>query len=575
MVSNANTAFAAALAAALADLGLTDVCVSPGSRNTPLTLAFAARDDLTCWVHHDERGAGFFGLGLARASRRPVALVCTSGTAATEYFPAITEALQTGAPLIVITADRPPELRDVGAPQTIDQIDLYGNKVKWFHHGAPPDLAAAALAPDLAAHAWGEAMGGVPGPVHLNLPFREPLVTATVDDAALDEGARVDASTPTPMVRPARVVPPDDDVAEIARALAGRRALFVVGHVEGDAPDAIAGLARSAGAAVFVDPQSGLRAGPNTPATVPYADLLAAAGALDRLTPEIVVRWGSLPTSKATWRWLDNHRDVPQLLIDPRGRDPLGSCRWIVRADPGAMAAAIRPAARAPSDWMSQWSALGSAAADAVRNELTSSAFPNEPAIAATVFASAPQGAALFAGSSMPIRDIDTFAAQRQAPLSIYANRGANGIDGSVSTAAGIAASGRPTVALIGDVAALHDVGALATVARMGLPLTTVVVHNDGGGIFSLLQQADPSVVEPMTFERFFGTPHGTDFVAVAEAFGLKARSVTGREELAELVGATGSAPLLIQVHTERQAIVPLRNAAVAAVRDAIRQTLE
>lgn len=565
MSPTANRAFADVLVASLADLGLRDVCVSPGSRNTPLSLAVAAHSGIDVWVHHDERSSGFFAIGLARAASRPVALVCTSGTAATEYFPAVIEAGLSRVPLIVITADRPPELRDVGAPQAIDQIKLYGDKVKWFHQGAPPDDVAVRTAPQLVAHAWGAACDVPAGPVHLNLPFREPLV---------DAPAALDHVRATPTVRPHRAAPTGDDVAALAGNLDGRNSLFVVGTVAPHAASAIAQLAERTGAVVFADPQSGLRAG--SPAHVPiaHADLLAGAGALDRYAPELVVRWGALPTSKATWRWLEANPSVPQILVDAAShRDPTSSVRHVLRHDPGEVAGAVVTAAPAAPEWIESWRQLAVDAARAVDEVLADEPFPNEPQIASTVFAALPPDAALFAGSSMPIRDVDAFAIPRPDPLHIVANRGANGIDGSVSTAAGVAAAGMPTAALIGDVAALHDLGALAMVRRVALPLTVVVVHNDGGGIFGLLPQADPNVVDPNTYELVFGTPHGTDFVAVAAALGLEAETVTERDRLAELVANPGAGPRLIQLHTDRHRIAPLRQKVNAAIKAALPNT--
>ncbi len=557
MLSNANGVFAAALVAALADLGLTDVCISPGSRSTPISLAFDVRSDVTSWIHHDERSAGFFALGLARVSGRPVALVCTSGTAATEYLPAVTEAAQSYVPLIVLTADRPPELRGLGAPQTIDQIELYGTRVKWFHQAATPDTDPNAAA-DLVAAAWQRAIGGRPGPVHVNLPFREPLL-ATAPAAPPGGTALPVQAAPT---RPA-----DANLAELRSLVRRSRVLFVVGPGTTRSAEAIAAAAARCNAVIVADPQSGLRFGPRSRDVIVAADLLVAAGALDRLAPDVVVRFGPLPTSKATWRWLALHPEIPQILVDPAGdRDPLAAGRLIVPGDVAIAAGAIPPV-DGDASWTAAWRSLDATAAETVAKTLVTEPFPNEPAIARTVVANVPPGGALFAGSSMPIRDVDTFGKLRAEPLRVVANRGANGIDGSISTAAGIAATGIPTVALIGDVAALHDVGALATAVRMALPLTVVVVHNDGGGIFHLLPQADPTLVDPTTFERVFGTPHGTDFVEVARAFGLESHRTDDADLLGELVATTGPGPRLVEVATDRGRIAPLRGEIGAAVR--------
>ncbi len=558
---SANVPFAAALADALSRLGVTDVCLSPGSRNTPLTLAFAAHDGLRDWIHHDERSAGFFALGLARASGRAVAIVSTSGTAAAEYHPAVVEAALSRVPLLVLTADRPPELRDVGAPQTIDQIKLYGDAVKWFHHGAPPGPAEVAHAPHLAAHAWGTAMEPPAGPVHLNLAFREPL---------LDAMPSMTVPATPPVVATGAAAPDSATIGQVGDLIAGRRTLFVAGLVPTGAAEEIDRLAAAVNAVVVADPQSGLRSGSPTATVLSSGDLLAAAGALDVDPPAVVVRWGALPTSKPVWRWLEDHPETPQILIDAGAhRDPLASASMIVRSDPALTAAALGEPAPGPQDWVVRWAQWDHDATAAVAKSLRTVPFPNEPQIARTVVAAAPDGSALFAGSSMPIRDVDAFAARAASGVDIFANRGANGIDGSLSTALGIAASGRPAIALVGDVAALHDVGALATAARLDLPLTVVVVHNDGGGIFHLLPQADPGHVDPAVFERTFGTPHGTDFVAVAGAFGLAARRLGSAEELHQAI-AGNQGPQLLELRTSRAEIAPLRRRIVSAVRDAL-----
>ena len=560
---DANVDFSRALAASLHALGLRDVCISPGSRNTPLTLAFAVHTGIQDWSHHDERSAGFFAIGLAKASGRPVALVCTSGTAAAEYHPAVVEAFQSRVPLLVLTADRPPELRDVGAPQAIDQVKAYGDHVKWSHTGAPPDDTAVQTAPALAAHAWGEAVASPAGPVHLNLPFRDPLVPDTREEPSSPAG-------PTPSVHTGTAVAAPATVAKLDRILAARKTLFVVGSLAGGAgADQIDALAAALGAVVFADPQSGLRSGARTSAVIASADLLASAGALDTDPPDVVVRWGGVPTSKPVWRWLESHPDVIQVLIDAGGHhDPLATAHLVVRADAATTAEQIDTPG-GPDEWAEAWRHRDDAAEVAVAAALSTEAFPNDPAVARLVAAAAPPGATLFTGSSMPIRDVDTFAAHRDEPLTVIANRGANGIDGSISTTLGVAAAGHPCVALIGDVAALHDVGALATMARLRLPLILVIAHNDGGGIFHLLPQADPSRVDPAVFERHIATPHGTDFVAVATALGLPARRVEDAAGLTAHV-ATGEGPLVLEVRTNRHDLAALR----ARLRKAVAATL-
>ena len=551
--ASAATAFATALAAALADLGLTAAVISPGSRNTPLTSAFAAQGRIEDWSVLDERSAGFFALGMAKTERRPVALVCTSGTAAAEYHPAVVEADLARVPLLVLTADRPGRLRDVGAPQTIDQVKLYGAAVRWFHQGSTPDASAAATAPDLAAHAWAEAMGVPPGPVHLNLPFDDALVAPGDQPIAEREGPGA-----TPRVAAGMMSPAAATVAEICALIGGRRTIAVVGALPEAGARAVCSMAMVLGIPVLADPQSGLRGG-HRGTVLASGDLLATVGLLDRLAPEAVLRFGAAPTSKAITTWLAGQRHLPQVLVDPAGwRDATASASLVVRADPDAVATAVAGAADpATEDWGTAWNDADAAAQAALDEALAAEPFPSEPAIARTVAASVPEGGLLYVSSSMPIRDLDAFMGAGGEPVPVLANRGANGIDGVISSALGAAAMGRPTTALVGDVAALHDLNALAAAVRLDLPVTMVVVNNDGGGIFSFLPQADVTRFDPVVFERHLGTPHGTSFAAVAAALGMKVERADTAAALATLVAA-GAGPVLVELRTDRTENVAL-----------------
>ncbi len=568
--ANRNYAFVVPFVAALAELGLRHVCISPGSRSTPLALSFAADERIHDHVHLDERSAAFYALGMAKTTGLPVALVCTSGTAAAEYHPAAAEARQARVPLLLLTADRPAELRDAGAPQTIDQVGLYGRSVKWFHDvGAPvPDAAFFRTAPALAGRAWAAALDAPAGPVHLNFRFRDPLHPATVPGDAPDPGPLT-----MPAYRPGILQPPDAVVAEVAGLIAGRRTMIVAGPQRDPAlAGALAGLATSAGFPALADALSGLRCGRHDlAAVVAHGAALAGAGLLDRLRPEAVVRVGAQPTSKAVFRWLAEHPDVPQILIEPAGwRDPDGAASLVVRADPAATIAALTKAlaAPAPADWLAEWRKADELAARTLTSEVEAAGFPSEPGVVAALGRALPAGARLWAASSMPVRDVDTFLPRRAAPLRVLANRGANGIDGLLSSAFGSAlADPSPTYVLAGDLSALHDLTGLAAAARLGAPATAVVVDNDGGGIFHFLPQA-----ELAEFERLFGTPHGTDLVAVANALGVPAEEVGDAGRLEELVADPPSGPRLALVRTERAANATLHRAiegALAAALDA------
>jgi 2-succinyl-5-enolpyruvyl-6-hydroxy-3-cyclohexene-1-carboxylate synthase len=544
-----NATFCAALASNLATLGLRHVCISPGSRNTPLAAAFAAHPTITDWSIHDERSAGFVALGIAKAGGLPAAVISTSGTAAAEYTPAVIEADAAAVPLLVLTADRPPELRGVGAPQTIDQLGLYGGAVRWFHDAGVPDEATIAAVPGLAAHAWSTALRPPAGPVHLNLPFREPLADGP-------PGA-LPAATPL-LMGAAASAPGDAELAGLADLVSGRRTLLVVGPTEEDGlAEACAALAAAGDFPLLADPLSGVRHGPHDRGhVVAHGDLLAGAGLLDRLAPEAIVRFGGLPTSKPIWQWMAAHPEIPQILVDRgRWRDATGSARVVVDGAAAPLASSLAGLVDpAEPSWWKAWHEADAAAGAALAAGLADLPFPNEPAVARSVVATLPPDAILMVGSSMPVRDVDTFGGSRATPLRILGNRGANGIDGTLSTALGAAAGNAPVTALVGDVAVVHDLNALATIARLAPRLTVVAIHNDGGGIFHFLPQRDPSVLAPEVFERHLATPHGLDLVAVAAATGLEARRIASSAELEAALATPPPAPRFLEIRTDRTA---------------------
>lgn len=543
-MTETNATFAATLIGAFARLGVRHVCLSPGSRNTPLSLAIAAAPELTDWVHIDERSSGFFALGVAKATRRPVLIVTTSGTAAAELHPAIVEARYGRVPIIAITADRPFELRDVGAPQTIDQQNLYGSSVHWAHDIEATSLDARRTAA-LAARLFATAGGQPPGPVHLNVRFREPLVDAIDGNPAV---------VGVPEVISARAHVDDTSASYLADAVSARRGVLVVGPQ--DDPDlaaAATAFAAATGWPIIGDALSGLRCGRHERAHVIEAgDPLAWAGWLDTASPEMVIRCGALPTSKPIWRWLEEHPSVPQVFIEPTGwRDPTASASTVVRGDPTATLQVLAERVRrpAPTEWIERWRAADALASGAVDDALGGRAFPNEPAIARALSEHLTEGSALWVGSSMPVRDVDAFFRSSDRAIDIKANRGANGIDGLLSSGSGYAAvTGAGTVILAGDLSVLHDLSGLATVSRLAIPLTIVVVHNDGGGIFHFLPQAGHP-----EFERYFGTPHGVDFTLVAHALGITAESIDDPDRFAEALLAEATGPRLLQLSTDRE----------------------
>ncbi|MCY3918762.1 MAG: 2-succinyl-5-enolpyruvyl-6-hydroxy-3-cyclohexene-1-carboxylic-acid synthase [Chloroflexi bacterium] len=562
--------FAAALADGLVAGGVRDVCLCPGSRSTPVAVAVQRHPALRTWIHLDERSCAYFALGLAQARQAPVALLCTSGTAALNFAPAVAEAATAGLPLVVLTADRPPELRGVGANQTVDQLRPYGGHAKAFAELPLPVAGDAAAG---AARHWGRrapvlATAAPAGPVQLNLPFREPLIPDLPAPAVL---------TPDREGPPPRVEPAPGDVGALA-SLVGerRRGLIVAGP--GHAPDgvqAITGLAAALGYPILADPLSQLRRGPHDRSHViaGYDAMLRAPAGPD-LRPEVVLRVGRTPTSKALGAFLAGLTDAEQVVIAEPGRwnDPDLVATRSIDADPTAVCRrlleALATLAGPDAAWLTAWRERERRACAAVDASLADGL--TEPGAIRSLIDALPPGAAVVAGNSMPIRDLDTVLRPGPEPLHVYGNRGASGIDGVVSTALGIAAArpGSPLALVLGDLSAYHDMNGLLAVRRFGLSATIVVLNNDGGGIFSMLPQAS-RVPE---FEPLFGTPHGLRFEHAAAQYGLGyARPATPqayREALADSLARDGAQ--LIEVTTERAANAALHEAMWGRVRDAL-----
>jgi 2-succinyl-5-enolpyruvyl-6-hydroxy-3-cyclohexene-1-carboxylate synthase len=554
----------------LARCGMTDACSSPGSRSTPLVVSLARDERLRCHSHLDERSAGFFGLGVAKASGRPVAIACTSGTAAAHYAPAVIEAHEARVPLIVLTADRPPELRDVGAGQTIDQLKLYGDAVKWFVEVGVYDATPATLRwiRTLACRAYWTTLDGRPGPVHLNFPFREPLVPIGEHDP--QPAGRPDGR---PWLAQLAVAPSRRAAVEaLAPRVAGAsRGVVVAGRWErgADFGRAVSDFAATAGFVLLADPLSGARTG--AAAVAHYDALLRDERFAGRHTPDLVLRVGDLPTSKPLRTWLAGLDDAQQILIDPEQawQDPAGIVDLSLPADPVGVLPALAAEAKADPAWLAAWRDADAAAAAALARELDDESELSEPRIAVELATALPATATLVVASSMPVRDVESFWPVADEAPRVLSNRGANGIDGTVSTAFGVAAHasvsrGGPVVALVGDVALAHDIGGLLAAKRLGLALTIVVVNNDGGGIFDFL----PVAVLRDVFEEHVATPHGLDFGHAAALYGLAyeaPRDVAQlRAVLAEALARDGST--LIELRTSREANVELHRRAFDAV---------
>ncbi|MDH3606490.1 MAG: 2-succinyl-5-enolpyruvyl-6-hydroxy-3-cyclohexene-1-carboxylic-acid synthase [Acidimicrobiia bacterium] len=545
----------------LAAHGLRHVCISPGSRSTPLALTVARHPDISHWVHHDERSAAFFALGIAKTTRLPAAVVTTSGTAAAELHPAAVEARYGRVPLLLLTADRPPSLRGTGANQTIDQVNLFGSSVKLFEDAPLAAVSTPAATRTLAARAWAEAVTAPAGPVHLNFPFDEPLMP---EGPFPEFGARVERITWT---APSNA-PEEQSLRTLAETAAGRRGILLAGP-RGDSPslEALLDLAAATGFPILADPLSGLRVGRHDLSrVVGHYDALAQAGFLDEMQPELAIRFGVVPTSKAINNWLADHPDVAHATVDTTGwRDPGGTAQLMVTADPDTTARQLAKliTTPAPADWLHAWLAADRTAGQALAETPTEF---TELAAVATVLSAVPEPAIVWVSSSMPIRQVDLMLGATDREMRLLANRGASGIDGFISSGIGSAVAGdQPTVLITGDLSLLHDLTALGWASRHRTDITIVLINNDGGGIFHLL----PPVSLP-EFEELFGTPHGLDFSQAARLFGIEYVRVGTGDELQSVLATTPNGPRLIEATFEREAGVAAYRAAIDRVRLAL-----
>ncbi len=573
-LTNANTALASAFVEELARGGVRLAVISPGSRSTPLAVALWRQAEIEVNVILDERSAAFFALGAAQATGAPVAMLCTSGTAAANYHPAICEADESAIPLIALSADRPPELRGIGAGQTIDQLKLYGSSVRWFcevgTHAADDDglLHYRSVACRALAAARGEPR---PGPVHLNLPWREPLSPVSVEGA-------VTATDPLALggrdVRPLTAVPPIDMepsaflLDEVAGHIADASSGVIIAGRQPDPGlrEPLAELAKASGFPILAEPTSQLRCGPHDRSHVvtTYDHLLRDEPFREATRPDLVLRFGEMPTSKPLRAWLEQSA-ADQIVIDPRcgWNEPSRRAAALLRADPTELAAGW--AARLGSEERlppSRWLEAEARSLEALAAKLDALDELTEPGLHRALGQAHADGDLVYTASSMPIRDQEAFLPSSETDALFLCNRGANGIDGLVSSGIGAArASGRPTTIVTGDLGLLHDVGGLAALRDSSTPVRIVVINNDGGGIFGFLPQAESLPSEE--FEALLGTPQGVDLAAAAKLFGLPHHSVRA---LDQLPGALAAGSGLIEVKVDRQQAIPLRRRLSEAV---------
>jgi 2-succinyl-5-enolpyruvyl-6-hydroxy-3-cyclohexene-1-carboxylate synthase len=561
--TNRNTALASAFVEELARCGVRHAAIAPGSRSSPLALALLRAPAIETTSIVDERCAGFFALGAAQATGTPAAVVCTSGTAAANLHPAVCEADEAGVPLLVLTSDRPPELRGVGAGQAIDQLKLYGEAVRWFCEVGTHEADDAGLLHfrSVGCRAFAAAHGDArPGPVHLNLAWRDPLGPEPVaGDVTARSALPLEGRGERPLHAVISPIPAPDEhlLDELAERIeAAPHGLIVAGRQPGrTVPGPIAALARGAGYPILADPTSQLRVGPHDRELVVWAYEAIARAAPEALAPELVLRFGDMPTCKPLRGWLAALDGSRQVVVDPdRGwNEPSRHAETILRADPASLSSGVAGRLRSgrDSDWTASWLDASNAAAEAIERELASLDEPTEPGVHAALGRLYADGDLVYTASSMPIRDQEAFLASSPSDVRFLCNRGANGIDGLLSSGIGAAAaSGRPTWILTGDLGLFHDMNALATLRHVSVPVRIVVLNNDGGGIFEFLPQAEQVTREE--FEAIFGTPLGLDLEGVAALHELRYERVEGLGEL-KRVAEGGSALIEVPVPDRRR----------------------
>lgn len=558
--ANRNMLWARVFVEELARCGLKAVCIAPGSRSTPLVMAFAERDDITIYSHLDERSAAFFALGLALATDEPAAVLCTSGTATANFFPAIIEAYQSQVPLLILTADRAHELRESGANQTIDQVKLYGDQVLWSVDVAlpeqnPPALVIRSLR-TLACRAYAKANGLRKGPVHLNFPFRKPLEPTPVESdsteippeaqARSDRRPFVQFERGTLVVSAAQIKPLVEAIQQHERGLivCGPRAFA------GGVPDALYGLAQASRYPIVADPLSGVRYGKSKGGFI-----ISSADSIQLNPPDVVIRFGAVPASQRLNDLLSSGRIQRYFHVSLSGEwaDDNHRVTHFIQADPALVCAELV--------WrIKEDESRAGGAGDILSDDQQFWSVVEREARSGTYFDGLtlydlidliPEDSTLFVSSSLPVRHLDQFGRATQKCIHVYANRGASGIDGVVSSAlgAGAARPDKPLVLVIGDISLHHDMNGLLAVQRCGIPITIVLLNNDGGGIFHRLPIKD---FEPV-FTNLFITPHGLDYTHAAQMYGLEYARADDRETFRQAFSASVSSGKshLIEVRTD------------------------
>ncbi|WP_066063219.1 2-succinyl-5-enolpyruvyl-6-hydroxy-3-cyclohexene-1-carboxylic-acid synthase [Neobacillus soli] len=550
------TAYIAAFVAELLSSGVTDVVVSPGSRSTPMAMVMAEHPTLKVHIHVDERSAAFFALGIAKASNRPVAILCTSGTAAANYFPAIVEARYARVPLIVLTADRPHELREVGAPQAIDQIHLYGRQVKWFAEMALPENSQEIIryARTVCARAAAIATEAPKGPVHLNFPFREPLIPK-LDDELFQLQERPKGYV---KIHNGDLTIDNIQLKEIAGRISGKeKGIIVCGNIADEQfADAVTLLSKALDFPILADPLSQLRSGKHSQENIieSYDTFLRNEDAKSYLKPDVILRFGAMPISKALTIFLKENADADQFVVDGGGgwRDPAALstdmifCNETIFCEKLLTFIDSKPSSGFLEDWK-KVNKLSKENMTPVRDVTELS----EGRLFYQLADMLPVGATLFVGNSMPIRDLDSFFLNNDKEIKVMANRGANGIDGTVSTALGAALYSKSVYLVLGDLTFFHDLNGLIAAKLYDIDIHIILVNNNGGGIFSFLPQSE----HPKNFELLFGTPLNIEFEHAVRMFNGKFTKIKNWDHLALEMNETIDNPgiTVFEVATNRE----------------------
>lgn len=513
---------------ALVQNGLTDVVISPGSRSTPLAVTMCEHQSINEWVIIDERSAAFFALGMAQRTNRPVALVCTSGTAAANYLPAIVEAYHNRIPLLVLTTDRPQELRDIGAPQAIDQIKMYGQYVKWFKEMLLPDRDEKVLQDvrRTAMMAMTMAMGDNQGPVHLNFPFREPLMPDfSIDNLEEKLHAQRKHIQELPFTIGGEKRLHTKQLETILQLVEDKeRILFVVGPQRDlHLAKAISELAKAWQVPILADPLSQLRASSQDKTNVitMYDAILRDEQVRETLKPELILRFGAMPVSKMFLFYLEQHKDIPQIIVEDYAgyRQPTKHMAHVIYANgrylcEDLLAMTDVTIQKDSCNWLNSWHEREEIAKKHLFTENNRQLTEGEAV--RSLLEVIPDQSYIYIGNSMAVRDLDTFFKPTQKQITILNNRGVNGIDGVTSSALGAATQGERVTLILGDLSFYHDLNGLLAAKHYNIDLTILLINNDGGGIFSFLPQAK----EPKYFEKLFGTPLGIDFSHAVNMFG-------------------------------------------------------